>query len=119
MTIDLYFGEGAPHDSISSNYESTAFDAHELAAVKRFPLVNSIGPGDLVTGVAQQREGKPVLFDEFLMGGGSISAHSDDLSARGVQQVKLVAETACLSGASRGRALGIKVKHHVPALREV
>ncbi len=34
MTIDLYLREGAPDDSISSNYKGAAFNAHELAAVK-------------------------------------------------------------------------------------
>jgi len=83
MTIDLYLGEDASHGAVPSNDESTAFDAHELAAIKRFLLVDSIGLGDLIAGVAQQRESECILFDELLMGGRAISAHTDDQGSGG------------------------------------
>jgi hypothetical protein len=40
MTVNFDFGKSFPHTAILPNYESAAFDAHELPAIQGFLFVD-------------------------------------------------------------------------------
>src|SRR5881275_1687357 len=101
VIVDLYFGEDLAHGSVAPNQEGAPLNSHEFSAVERFLFVHAISAGDLVAAIAQQREIKMMLFDELLMGSGTIGTHPDHLSARGAQFPKVVAEAARFGRASR------------------
>src|SRR5215472_11115577 len=98
MTINFYFGEGASHSPVPSDYKGAPFDSHELTPVKRFPLIDSVGLGDLVARITQQRESEGILFDELPVRGGVVRTHAHHLSPSVSYLFKRVAKAACFIG---------------------
>ena len=63
--------------------------------------------------IGEQGEGKFVLVDEFVVGGGSVFADTQNGDVVGFQLLPAIAEVAGFFGAAWGVVLGIEVQNNL------
>jgi hypothetical protein len=75
--------------------------------------LDSIGPGDGMVIVYQERKGELELFFKGLMATRIVEAHPQDLRLFALKLSVGVPEIACLDGATRGVVLRVEIKDHI------
>ena len=90
-------------------HHSHVFTPHEL--LQPIALIEAgYGTGLLI---GEQGEGKFVFVDEFVVGGGSVLADTQNGDVVGFQLLPAIAEVAGFFGAARGVVLGIEVQNNL------
>ncbi len=81
MPVHLHFGKNLANRAVAIDHEGGSLDAHKLASVKRFLLVDPVGLGNRLIGVGEQRKVEFVLGSELVMRLRRIGADPHDLGA--------------------------------------
>jgi hypothetical protein len=90
-------------------HHSHVFAPHEL--LQPIALIEAGDGTGLLIG--EQGEGKFVLVDEFVVGGGPVLADAQDGDVVGLQLLPAIAEVAGFFGAAWGVVLGIEVQNNL------
>src|ERR1035437_1361846 len=102
--------------AVLADQEGISLHPQILAADELLRAPATVGLGDDVVGIAQEREVEPVLLGELGVRLGAVSTDAIDDGAALVELRTEIAEAARLNGAAGRVVAGIEVQHHRFAL---